>query len=619
MNDSLVHRGPDDSGIFIDGGIGLAPRRLLIVDLSGGHQPLFNEDSTVVVYNGEIFNFQDLSEELIAHGHTFRTRCDTEVIVHAWEQWGEACVERSRGQFAFALWDSNTETLFLARDRLGIKPLHYAELADGTVIFGSEMKAFLEHPDVPRTMDVTAVEDYFAYGYVPDPKSIYTSIRKLAPGHTMVYSRTAGRREPRAFWDVAFDARVPEDETAICGELIERLSEAVGIRLIADVPLGAFLSGGVDSSGVVALMAGQSSEPVDTCSIAFNVRGFDESAYAAQIAERYTTRHRVRAVDPDSFDLIDRLAHFYDEPYADSSAMPTYRVCALAREKVTVALSGDGGGEVFAGYRRYRWHHYEETVRSLVPSGLRRPLFGALGAAYPKIDWAPKPLRAKSTLEALARDSAEGYFHSVSVLNDDLRRRLFSDAMKRDLQGYHALDVLRYHMDRAPTDNHLSRVQYADFKTYLPGDILTKVDRASMATSLEVRVPILDHEFLGWAVSLPPSLKLRNREGKYILKKALEPLVPDDVHYRPKMGFAVPLADWFRGPLRERIRSVATEPALADAGIFDMGYVSTLVDQHQSGARDHSATLWALVMFESFMRQVHSATAEPPRVAAAGS
>jgi len=410
MNDSLVHRGPDDSGIFIDSGIGLAHRRLSIVDLSGGHQPLFNEDSSVVVYNGEIFNFQDLSEELIAHGHKFRTRCDTEVIVHAWEQWGEACVERFRGQFTFALWDSNSETLFLARDRLGIKPLHYAELADGAVIFGSEMKALLEHPGVPRTMDVTAVEDYFAYGYVPDPKSIYTSIRKLAPGHTMIYSRTAGRRDPQAFWGVAFDARVPEDETAICGELIERLTEAVGIRLIADVPLGAFLSGGVDSSGVVALMAGRSSEPVDTCSISFNVRGFDESAYAAQIAERYATRHRVRAVDPDSFDLIDRLAHFYDEPYADSSAMPTHRVCALAREKVTVALSGDGGDEVFAGYRRYRWHHYEETVRSLVPSGLRRPLFGALGAAYPKIDWAPKPLRAKSTLEALARDSAEGIF-----------------------------------------------------------------------------------------------------------------------------------------------------------------------------------------------------------------
>ena len=369
MNDTLVHRGPDDSGLFVDGGIGLGHRRLSIVDLSGGHQPLFNEDSSVVVVNnGEIFNFQQLSEELIAHGHRFHTRCDTEVIVHAWEQWGESCVERFRGQFAFALWDSNTETLFLVRDRLRIKPLHYAELADGTVIFGSEMKALPEHPGVPRTMDVTAVEDYFAYGYVPDPKSIYISIRKLAPGHTLAYSRKAGRREPRAFWDVSFDARVPKDESTICGELVERLSEAVGIRLIADVPLGAFLSGGVDSSGVVALMAGQSSEPVDTCSIAFNVRGFDESEYAAQIAERYGTRHRVRAVDPDSFDLIDRLAHFYDEPYADSSAMPTYRVCALAREKVTVALSGDGGDEVFAGYRRYRWHHYEEPLMHMVPA-----------------------------------------------------------------------------------------------------------------------------------------------------------------------------------------------------------------------------------------------------------
>jgi len=618
MNDAVTHRGPDGSGLFVGSGVGLGHRRLAIVDLSGGHQPLFNEDGqVVVVYNGEIFNFPQLSDELIAAGHQFKTRCDTEVIVHAWEQWGEACVERFRGQFAFAIWDANSESLFLARDRLGIKPLYYSVLNDDTVVFGSELKSLLVHPDVPRQIDPQAVEDYMAFGYVPDPRSIYRGVAKLAPGHTLTLRRGMPMAAPRPFWDVPLHDMASRPESEICDELIERLREAVDIRLLADVPLGAFLSGGVDSSGVVALMAGLATEPVDTCSITFADRSYDESKYAAMVAERYQTRHRERRVDPDSFDLIDRLATFYDEPFADSSAMPTYRVCALAREKVTVALSGDGGGEVFAGYRRYRWHHYEELVRSRVPAPLRRPLFGLLGGVYPKADWAPKVLRAKPTFEALARDTEEGYFHSVSVLPDGLRRRLYSPSMHRDLQGYHAIEVLQHHMRRAPTDNHLARVQYADLKTYLPGDILTKVDRAAMAVSLEVRVPILDHPFLEWAVNLPPELKLRNREGKYVFKRALEPHVPDEVLYRPKMGFAVPLATWFRGPLRQRVRDAATGSAMADSGMFDMNYVGTLVDQHQSGMRDHSAALWALVIFDGFLRQVHGVEPAAPVAAAA--
>ncbi|MFQ5773766.1 MAG: XrtA/PEP-CTERM system amidotransferase [Kiloniellaceae bacterium] len=606
MNDTQSHRGPDDSDLHVGPGIGLGHRRLSIIDLSGGHQPLFNEDgSVVVVYNGEIYNFQDLAKELVAAGHRFRTNCDTEVIVHAWEEWGEACVERFRGMFAFALWDGNKETLFLARDRLGIKPLYYALLADGTFLFASELKALLLHPDLPRRIDPSAVENYFAYGYVPDPKTIYLDVAKLAPGHAFSFRRGTAWPNPRSYWDVAFEARDGMAEADVCDELIRGLREAVRIRLISDVPLGAFLSGGVDSSAVVSLMATLSPDPVNTCSIGFHQASHDESRYAACVAERWGTRHRFERVDADAFDLVDRLATVYDEPFADSSAIPTYQVCALARKHVTVALSGDGGDEMFAGYRRYRWHHYEELVRARLPQALRAPLFGMLGGLYPKMDWAPKPLRAKTTLQALARDSADAYFSSVSIMSDDLRRRLYSPEMIRCLQGHHAREVVRSYMENAPADHHLERVQYADLKTYLPGDILTKVDRASMANSLEVRVPILDHLFVQWAAGLPAELKLRRREGKYVFKKALEPFVPRETLYREKMGFAVPLAAWFRGPLRQRVRDALTGPSLAETGMFDMKFIAALVDRHQSGTWDHSAEIWALVMFDSFLRQVH--------------
>ncbi len=608
MNDSLSHRGPDEHGLFIEPGIGLGHRRLSIIDLKSGQQPLFNEDhSVVVVYNGEIYNFKALYEELAAAGHRFRTHCDTEVIVHAWEEWGEACVERFRGMFVFALWDKNEETLFLARDRLGIKPLYYAELANGTVIFGSELKSLLLYPDLPTDIDVSAVEDYFAYGYVPDPKSIYRSVLKLSPGHVLKIRRGQGDCRPRVYWDLTFEDTRPMTVEEASEELIPRLRDAVEVRLISEVPLGSFLSGGVDSSAVVAMMAQGSDDPVNACSISFADPAYDESDYARAVAERYGANHHVQRVDPDAFDLVDTLASIYDEPFADSSAIPTYRVCKLARERVTVALSGDGGDELFAGYRRYRWHHYEELVRRALPNGVRRPLFGVLGALYPKLDWAPKPFRAKATLEALARDSVEGYFHSVSVLHDGLRSQLYSESMKRQLQGYRAQEVLRAHMEGAPADDHLSRVQYADFKTYLPGDILTKVDRASMANSLEVRVPILDHEFVEWAVTVPAALRLKGHDGKFVFKHAMRPYLPDDLIYRQKMGFAVPVASWFRGPLKDRLRAALSSPVLGDTGLFDMNFIGKLIDQHQSGARNHSAPLWALLMFESTLRTVHGA------------
>ncbi|MFP4280846.1 MAG: XrtA/PEP-CTERM system amidotransferase [Halochromatium sp.] len=606
MNQTQFHRGPDEGGVHLEPGLGLAHRRLSIIDLSSGQQPLFNEDESVVVtYNGEIYNFIALTRELEQAGHRFRTHCDTEVIVHAWEEWGEACVERFRGMFAFGLWDRNRQTLFLARDRLGIKPLYYSLLPDGQLLFASELKALMAHPDLPRALDSQAIEDYFAYGYVPEPRSIFRAVHKLPPGQ--VLSLQQGQRElppPRAYWDVPFDPLPPLDEASAMRELIERLREAVQVRQVAEVPLGAFLSGGVDSSAVVAMMAGLTREPVRTCSIGFADPAYDESRYAQQVAQRYATNHYQEQVDSDDFALLDRLGELYDEPFADSSALPTYRVCELARRKVVVALSGDGGDENLAGYRRYRHHLAEDCLRRPLPLNLRRSLFGTLANLYPKADWAPRVFRAKATFQALARDSVEGYFQGVSILRDELRAQLFAPTFRRELQGYNAVELLREHAARAPVNDSLSLVQYLDLKTYLPGDILTKVDRASMAHALEVRVPILDHPLVEWISGLPPTLKIRDGEGKYLLKKAMQPYLPNEIMYRRKKGFSVPVAEWFRGPLRERLREQVLGERMHDSGLFDMVFLQQLVDQHVDGARDHSPALWSLLMFDGFLKRL---------------
>ena len=482
MNETQFHRGPDEVGLHVEPGLGLGHRRLSIIDLSTGQQPLFNEDhSVVVVFNGEIYNYRELIPELTQLGHVFRTKSDTEVIVHAWEAWGEDCVKRFRGMFAFALWDRQRETLFLARDRLGVKPLHYAMLPGDRLVFGSELKSLVAHPEFRRELDPFAIEEYFALGYVPEPRTIFAGAHKLPPAHTLTLRRGKPVPEPREYWDVRFTLDNPIGEREAEVELVDRLRESVRLRMISEVPLGAFLSGGVDSSAVVAMMAGASADPVNTCSISFSDPAFDESRYAQQVADRYRTRHFVDTVGSDDFDLIDVLARTYDEPYADSSALPTYRVCQLARRHVTVALSGDGGDENFAGYRRYRLHAMEERLRNVMPLGVRRPAFGLLGHMYPKADWAPRMFRAKSTFQALARTSVDAYFHSVSILRDDMRDQLFSNAFKARLGGYSAAEVFRRHGSRAGTDDPVALVQYLDLKTYLVGDINTKVDRASMA------------------------------------------------------------------------------------------------------------------------------------------
>ncbi|GAB5450539.1 MAG: amidotransferase 1, exosortase A system-associated [Halioglobus sp.] len=600
MNQTQFHRGPDEEGLYLEPGVALAHRRLSIIDLSSGQQPMHSADGVVtVVYNGEIYNFAELSRELQALGYQFRTRCDTEVIIYAWQEWGEQCVQRFRGMFAFALYDKRRECLFLARDRLGIKPLFYAVPNGDTLLFGSELKVLKAHPALPRKLEVEAVEDYFTLGYIPEPKTIYRGVYKLRPGHTLLLQRGKPVPQQHEYWDVPFEPVPVATEAELCEELFARMREAVDIRLVAEVPLGAFLSGGVDSSAVVAAMAQLQSDPVNTCAIGFDVPQFNETDFARQVAERYQTNHLERTVASDDFDLLDTLADFYDEPYADSSAIPTYRVCQLARESVTVALSGDGGDENFAGYRRYRWHMNEERLRSALPLGIRRPVFGALGRLYPKLDWAPRVFRAKTTFEALARNSVEAYLHSVSLTSEAQRSAMFSPALKRELQGYRAVETFNYHAQRSPTDDPLSLIQYLDMKTYLVGDILTKVDRASMAHSLEVRVPLLDHKFVEWVSGLPVEQKLRGQEGKYILKKALEPHLPHDVLYRPKMGFGVPLGKWFRGPLRQRLRESLLEGGLAQTGLFDATYLETLVNDHQSGRREYSAPLWSLMMFQA--------------------
>jgi len=618
MNESQHHRGPDETGVHLAPGVGLGHKRLSIIDLATGQQPLFNEDrSVVIVFNGEIYNYRDLIPQLSALGHTFRTRSDTEVIVHAWEQWGEACVDRLRGMFAFAVWDENRQTLFLARDRLGVKPLFYASLPDGTWLFGSELKALLVHGGLKREIDPRSVDDYFTLGYVPEPRTIFTSAHKLPPGHTLTLRRGQPAPPTRRYWDVRFSGDNPISADDAQAELVHRLQESVRLRMISEVPLGAFLSGGVDSSAVVAMMAAQTGEPVNTCSISFDDPKFDETRFAQQVADRYATRHFVDRVETDDFGLIDTLAGLYDEPYADSSAIPTYRVCQLARRHVTVALSGDGGDESFGGYRRYLLHLNEERFRSAMPLGLRQPLFGTLARIYPKADWAPRFVRAKSTFQALARSTVDAYMHSVSIFRDDMRPHLYSAAFKRRLAGYRTAELFHDHAARAQTDDPLSLIQYLDLQTYLVGDINTKVDRASMAHALEVREPLMDHPLVEWLASLPSNLKVRGGEGKWLLKKSMAPHLPHDLMYRPKMGFAVPLVRWFRGPLRERVRRCLLEGELGSTGIFERTYIEHLIDAHTSGRREYSGPLWSLMMFEAFLRNGQSAsTAQRMDVAA---
>lgn len=619
MADAIAHRGPDGEGFHIAPGIALAHRRLAIIDLAGGVQPMFTPDQSIaVVFNGEIYNFMTLRRELEALGYHFRSRSDTEVILHAWQAWGVKCVRRFSGMFAFALWDSRTETLLIARDRIGKKPLYYTIRDNRWLAFGSELKALHASGWSSRGISPQALEDYLSYGYVPDPKTIYRDIHKLSPGHMMCWRRGAAP-VTTAYWDLDLDSTIRISREDAARELDHRLRAAVSDRLISDVPLGAFLSGGVDSSGVVAHMALLTSAPVKTCTIGFGEASHDERGYARRLAARYRTDHRERVLPPDSLSpgsgLLDRISAVYDEPFADMSALPTYRVCGVAREQVTVALSGDGGDEAFGGYRRYGFHVREHAARRLLPQSVRGPLFSALARCYPQLDRAPRFLRAKNTFTELAQDAAGAYFTNMVVVSDAIRRDIYAPRLIDDLQGYHARAVIAPLIEATEGRDPLLQAQYVDLKTWLAGRMLVKVDRASMAHGLEVRNPFLDHDLFQWAASLPSSLKLKRGEHKYILKKALEPHVPYDLLYRPKQGFGVPLSAWLRGPLLPTIQRAMASSVLLDTGYFNAEALNGLVVAHASGRRDHTAVLWALLMLERFMAREAGLT-KPERLSA---
>jgi asparagine synthase (glutamine-hydrolysing) len=599
MTDALAHRGPDGSGVWTAPGVGLGHRRLSIIDLGGGAQPMLTEDETLAVsFNGEIYNFAAVRAELEDKGHRFRTGSDTEVILHGYRQWGEQCVQHFDGMFAFALFDRHAQSLWLVRDRLGVKPLHYARVSDGSLIFASELKGLLAHPLLRREPDVRAVEDYLAYGYVPDDACLVAGVRKLGAGETLRLVRARPVPEPQRYWDMSFADRTQAKQPALEEELTALMRASVRARMVADVPLGAFLSGGVDSSSVVALMAEASPMAVKTCTIGFDVAALDETAYADRIARRFATDHRTRVVSPDDFALIDTLVHHFDEPFADASALPTYRVCELAREQVTVALSGDGADEAFAGYRRHLFQQRTERFRSLVPASVRQPLFGTLGRFYPKADWAPRPLRAKTTFLELAQDGGEAYAAAVGITPAALRARLYSPGMKAALQGHRAEDRYVATMRDAPARDALDRAQYADMKIWLPGDILTKTDRMSMAVGLEAREPLLDHRLMEFAGRLPVGMRIHGNSGKYLMKRAMEAYLPQDILYRPKMGFVTPVSEWFRGTLAGEAAGIAGGSALARIDWFDLKVIARAAADHKAGLADNGRLLWSLMMLD---------------------
>ncbi|WBO24123.1 XrtA/PEP-CTERM system amidotransferase [Sphingomonas abietis] len=608
MLDVIAHRGPDGEGVWTAAGVGLGQRRLAIIDIAGGTQPMHAADGRLtVVFNGEIYNYRELRADLEAWGAVFRTHSDTEVILHGWRRWGPACLDHFSGMFAIALFDHDQQCLFVARDRLGVKPLYYTELSDGAVLFGSELKALLAHPRVRRSPDLSAVEDFLGLGYVPDDACIVAGVKKLPAGHHMILRRNHRLPEPQRWWDIGFSGDARGSVKDLEHQLTDHMRMAVRSRMFADVPLGAFLSGGVDSSAVVALMAEASRTAVETCSIGFDVPDLDETAHARLVAERFATHHRERIVSPDDFGLIDTLVHHFDEPFADASALPMYRVCELARERVTVALSGDGADEALAGYRRHRFFVNENRARGLMSMQIGARVFGALGRAYPKADWAPRPLRAKSTFQALARSPEEAYARAIGFTTPELRARLFTPEATAQLAGHRAEQRIEVAMRNAPAADWLGRAQYADMTIWMPGDILTKVDRMSMAVSLEAREPLLDHKLLAFEASLPQSMRLRGGQGKWLMKHAMRRYLPDEILHRPKMGFVTPISAWFRGPLAGEADRIARGAALANTGWFRPDELARVAGDHRSGRADHGRLLWQLMMLDKSLTRLFGA------------
>jgi asparagine synthase (glutamine-hydrolysing) len=601
MTDTIAHRGPDGEGVYVDGPVGLGHRRLAIIDVAGGLQPMTDpEERLCIVFNGEIYNFPELRAHLETLGYQFRTRSDTEVVLYLYQELGPRCVEQLRGMFAFAIWDKVEQRLFLARDRVGKKPLYYADLGH-TLLFASEAKAILAHPAISRQVDLAALDDFLTYQYVPAPRSMFHGISKLPPAHYMVVEE--GKVRVTRYWDLNFLEKQRLSDRDALERMRPLLEEAVRIRMISDVPLGAFLSGGVDSSLVVALMARQSAQPVKTFSIGFTDQAYNELPYARKVAEMYGTQHEEFICTADLVGVVPKLVWHFDEPFADSSAIPTYYLSQMTRRHVTVALNGDGGDEGFAGYERYLGNRYVRLYKTL-PRSVRSRLVGPLLDLLPESAARVSLLRRLKWLNA-ASLSPRGreYSHSMTIFRADERAEVLSREVFAELSGR---DALAYMLDfyNAPhlPDDDVDRMLYSDTMTYLPGDLLVKVDRMTMAHSLEGRSPLLDHKVLEFAASLPGSQKLRGTNLKYLLKKLGEELLPHDVLYRPKQGFGVPIASWFRNELRDWVTDLLAQPAVAHDGLLRADAIARLVQEHTTGRVNHGHRLWALINLELWYR-----------------
>jgi asparagine synthase (glutamine-hydrolysing) len=609
MIDAIAHRGPDDAGTYTSlpgpgPGAVLGHRRLSIIDIGGGHQPLSNEDGTVwIAFNGEVYNYRELQASLTRRGHTFRTSSDTETIVHLYEQYGPDCVSQLRGMFAFAIWDQNERTLFLARDRLGKKPLVYRHEAQ-RLMFASELKALLQVPGVPRELDRQAVDDYLTYQYVPHPQSILKGYSKLPPAHWALYQD--GKLRVERYWRPAYSPPPDRKEFASLNEarseLRETLTTAVKLRMRSDVPLGAFLSGGVDSTIIAGLMQSLSSRPVKTFSIGFPVAAFDERTYAREAAKHLGTEHHEQVVEPSALQILPQLIWHYDEPFADSSAIPTMYLSEMTRREVTVSLSGDGGDELFAGYRRYqavKLGGWADRLPQFLRNWMASPVWQQLPAS---VQQNSKRRRLKRLLSAMALEPRQRYLKWVSIFDDERRADLYTPEFRASLGGHDSAEFLLQAYEECPDRDFVTRTTCADVLTYLPCDILTKVDIASMAFALEARSPFLDHEVVDFAARLPIEWKMRGRHGKQILVDTFADLLPKRIQTRAKMGFGVPLDHWFRNELRPLIEDVLLSPSSLNRGLFQPAQVRKLVDEHVRGMWDHSYRLWSLLVLELWQR-----------------
>jgi asparagine synthase (glutamine-hydrolysing) len=606
----IEHRGPDSRGIYADGGVGLGIQRLAIIDLQTGDQPIYNEDrSVVVVHNGEIYNYRELRERLIADGHTLSTHGDTEVIVHLYEQYGERCVDHLRGMFAFALWDRTRRRLLVARDRLGKKPMFYRATSDA-FWFGSEPKSILQDPEVPRDVNHDAIDSFLQLQYVPHPISAFAGLSKLPPAHYLVWED--GRTRIERYWEIDYSEADDAPFEELCERVRDGLLEATRLRLRSDVPLGAFLSGGVDSSAVVAAMAKVGSGQTKTFSIGFDVASYDETSYAREVAKRYDTEHHEFKVHPEAMEVLSTLVWHYGEPFADSSAIPSLYLAKLTREHVTVALNGDGGDESFAGYQRYATQHISDRLQA-IPAPLRRAAAAAMGRVGPNGRQTSPRSRAYRVATSMVMEHWERYAMWMSYFRRYEADRLYTPEFAATLPAERtAPGVIGRAWDGAPADNLTERMLATDVETYLPGDLLVKMDIATMAHSLEVRSPFLDHVFMQDVARMPASAKLAGTTTKHLLKEAVRPWLPDGVIDRPKMGFGVPLAEWFRGALRDLPGEVLLDPGATARGWFAPDEVRRLIDEHQSSAADHSYKLWALLQLELWLRTYVDAPAPAP-------